>query len=531
MQINDPELQKKAKKIKNEIERLIEQGLLGDAEEALDNYDEIVWDAESYSMRAIIKIMQNRNDDAENILLNALEKDPFDFDLNYNLGYLFEQKGLHLKALETYEKALFNINSSDKQKTAMEAIYNLEKSFCNIIQNQLEDKLAEGSFEGNGVNLHLMYDSIYCERYITFINGQFDNKKHLFIIMCDDKDTELKYVHTNSHNVIKMSIFEDIEELIQYMNKSSKVFIHYLFDYICELMCKFDIKSPTYWIVWGGDIYNYIDTNLFDEHTVKLLESIGYKISTTVNKDNIKNFYRKSAIRKINYILANIEGDIGEFGKIKENYITVAKHLPFIYPNPIDLNLLDQCINDDSSISHLKNGYKYMVLVGNSSSAGNNHIDILYKMSKIESKDFCIVMPLSYGGIDKYVNKLIKEGKRLFGERFIPITDFLSPEEYFCLLKQVDIAIFNHNRQQAFGNMIALFCLGKKIYIKTNTTLYPLLRMLNIDIYDVSDLDNASIENVVRYSDNSANNNKKNILDIYNDKTALNYSKNVFDNL
>ena len=42
----------------------------------------------------------------------------------------------------------------------------------------------------------------------------------------------------------------------------------------------------------------------------------------------------------------------------------------------------------------------------------------------------------------------------------LPLSDYLK------ILGKIDIAIFNHERQQAVGNITSLLGLGKKVYIK-----------------------------------------------------------------
>lgn len=60
----------------------------------------------------------------------------------------------------------------------------------------------------------------------------------------------------------------------------------------------------------------------------------------------------------------------------------------------------------------------------------------------------------------------------MFGDRFIPIFDYLTPADYARLLNSVHVAVFNFNRQQGTGNIEILGYLGKKIYIRSDTTLW-----------------------------------------------------------
>jgi len=44
----------------------------------------------------------------------------------------------------------------------------------------------------------------------------------------------------------------------------------------------------------------------------------------------------------------------------------------------------------------------------------------------------------------------------IFREKFKPLVDFIPFDEYLNLLAKVDIAIFNHKRQQTMGNITTL---------------------------------------------------------------------------
>ncbi len=527
MEINDSDVLNKMKLIKGKIEKLIEQGLIKDAREALDNYGKIIPnDADACSMRAVIEIMENNKNEAESILIKALKEYPFNFDLNYNLGYLYEQKGLYLKALEKYENALFGNEIKEKKSIAMDAINNLEVQYKDEIQSQLNDTAAykEKVSDNDKLNLHIMYDSQYCDKFIQFVNRKFDSKRHLFIITSDDC-SELKYVHVEGiDNIRVLSIPKDINELLRYINISSKIFIHYLFDYFCQIICLYNINRPIYWIVWGGDLYNYIGVNLYDKLTDEYLTLKGYNNNFALVNNPI-SYLRKSAIRKIDFILTGLENADMDYITLKNNYITCAKRMPFMYPNPVDFFLLEKNTYVREKIT-LKNRYKHVIFGGNSANPSNNHLEILHMLKTKKSEDFCILMPLSYGADNWYVDYIINEGKKMFGERFLPLTGYLSPKDYYGILRQIDIAIFNHNRQQAVGSIIALLYLGKKVYIKDSITTYSFLKELGLTVFNINELS----ENDFLKLDNHLDlKNKQVILEQFNDMSILKNLKSCFD--
>ncbi|GAH80465.1 unnamed protein product, partial [marine sediment metagenome] len=152
---------------------------------------------------------------------------------------------------------------------------------------------------------------------------------------------------------------------------------------------------------------------------------------------------RKKVIKKLDYVISAHLGDIRLF---KKYYKTKAECLfQNIYTNPIDLQKIDKNINFEKKIYKFRKNGNKLLLLGNSGSPSNNHLDLMIRLSEMKKQNFKIICPLSYGP-PTYINKIVEKGKNLFGERFIPLLKFLKPDIYFSILKQIDIAVMYHNR-------------------------------------------------------------------------------------
>ena len=87
----------------------------------------------------------------------------------------------------------------------------------------------------------------------------------------------------------------------------------------------------------------------------------------------------------------------------------------------------------------------------------NNHLDalkFLYSRSEKDAGHKTLIMPLSYGGSDKYVSEVKTLGGRLFGKDIVCLEGFLSKDDYFNLLAECEAALFFNIRSQAAGNII-----------------------------------------------------------------------------
>ncbi len=133
------------------------------------------------------------------------------------------------------------------------------------------------------------------------------------------------------------------------------------------------------------------------------------------------------------------------------------------------------------------------IQIGNSATSTNNHMRIFEKLQKYKDENINIFAPLSYGE-KEYAEMVIRKGKELFGDKFIPLTEFMPFERYLEFLSEIDIAIFAHNRQQGMGNIITLTGMGKRVYMRSDITPWQLFRDIGVKVYDIEDLDLTPID-------------------------------------
>ncbi|MDE6435191.1 MAG: TDP-N-acetylfucosamine:lipid II N-acetylfucosaminyltransferase, partial [Lachnospiraceae bacterium] len=82
---------------------------------------------------------------------------------------------------------------------------------------------------------------------------------------------------------------------------------------------------------------------------------------------------------------------------------------------------------------------------------------------------------------------------------FVALTEFMEKDKYIELLATCDVAILNNNRQQALGNIWILINLGKKIFIRDDTPMWPYFKNLGVNIFDISKIQNLTFEQFVAY--------------------------------
>lgn len=118
-------------KVKESISELINTNNIKDAKLLIEEYQSIIEeDFEISSMKAVISIMENKLEDAESILITALKSFSDNFDLTYNLAYVYDQMDNKQKALYFYKKAVNLVSELPIAVDINIRIESLEKELC-----------------------------------------------------------------------------------------------------------------------------------------------------------------------------------------------------------------------------------------------------------------------------------------------------------------------------------------------------------------------------------------------------------------
>ncbi|WLR55469.1 TDP-N-acetylfucosamine:lipid II N-acetylfucosaminyltransferase [Mesobacillus subterraneus] len=322
-------------------------------------------------------------------------------------------------------------------------------------------------------HFHFVGTEKFTEPYIKFINLNFNGKEHGF--HCVESNTP-NYMKESFGNFFKYRNVWN-KSLIRQLYRADKVYIHGLFDFRIIALFFFQpwLLQKCHWIIWGADLYTY-------------------RQSRKNMKSKIKEAIRAFIIKRFGNIVTLVKGD---YKLVQKWYRTNANYYHGAYINPISQSYLDSL----PQISE-KSDDVFIIQIGNSADIANKHIEALRKIVKFRDENIQIFVPLSYG--DKtYQEQVIREGKKLFGHKFKALTEFLPPEEYSAYLNEIDIAIFNNDRQQALGNIYALLYLNKKVYIRSDTAMWEHFKeKFDIDMNDFLSVDNINFDDFTKRANN-----------------------------
>lgn len=326
---------------------------------------------------------------------------------------------------------------------------------------------------------HVFPKSQFTEGYIKFINNNFDSAEHVFVLYTNKK-FELPQELYSLHNVIDYDT-KNMIWLVTLLSRAEKIFLHNLSVNIYELLMLYTLRWLTHkviWVVWGGDLYCYRDPK-------------------TSMMDKFVEWVRKGVIRQIPMIATLTDGD---YELAKRWYGVRAKHVRVNYCDEKEIRIFQE-------LSHKSKGHsgETYILVGNSATKTNRHLEAFERIAKYKHESIRVYVPLSYGDME-YAVEVAKKGKEIFGDKFYPIMDFMTQEDYFGLLNEMDVGIFNNDRQQAIGNIIALLFLGKKLYLRDDTSMWD--EWVNKEkylIHCIGDIDKESYSEFILMNQNEIN--------------------------
>lgn len=255
---------------------------------------------------------------------------------------------------------------------------------------------------------------------------------------------------------------------LQILGKAEKVIYTGVFNRKILIYMPKIILHKSYFHFWGGDFYSFRDPA---ENPQEAIE---------------RKVFRERLIQ-CGGIINLIEEEWPKMRKIL--------HLPEDVPHFSAPMRGDPDQKIDFS-KYVKQDHVLRITVGNSATKENRHLEAFEYLRHVQGPDVEISCPLSYGEPD-YARKVIQAGRKIFGSRFRPITQFMPYEEYIQYLANCDVGIMNHNRQQAGGNIYLLLQLGKKVYIDSSTSLAEAYRRRGVTLYDVHDIENENIEELM----------------------------------
>lgn len=322
--------------------------------------------------------------------------------------------------------------------------------------------------------LHLVRDDKFLDEMLPFWDS-FSKIESLYVLI-QRKSYQTRWIKSRE----RLMICHNKLEFMQLISDVDAIYIHALtadkYNFV-KLVPK-GIKVILW--AWGDDIYEskfslkpILPLKLYKEETLRWVNSISddwKKRIKTIMHYCFRCYYsslQQKVLERLDYIqtVLPIEYDL-----LKQKYGFSAKPL---------INRMVYHYNTEE----ISTGKGY-ILLGNSATCTNNHIDVLKKLYFARNRT--IIIPLNYG--DMNYKEFVKSNDVLSDFSDIRILDsFLPLGEYKEIINSCSIAIFGMIRQQAIGNVIICLFKGLKVFLYKDSIIYKSLIRDGFLVYTIED--------------------------------------------
>lgn len=337
-----------------------------------------------------------------------------------------------------------------------------------------------------------MYKLLHIHNNVTFawdsnkfLNENLNNE----ILFIGDTNEEL--VARLKKLPITFKIFNktDVNTIIKYANQFDGIVFYNLDEIKVQILLHINSKIKTFLRFFGYELYGIRAENFLSVltwsyeikpkasflSTVKMVyHFLKRKLKVALNEEYlIKADNQKVVYRKLDAVLMINEFEYNELSKL------------FYLPKLIEL----QFTNHENETHEFKvfEQKENKIIIGNSGSRWNNHIDILNiisnhnNMHSIEFKLF-----FSYGTESIYSQNVKRIAEEI--ENVSLIEDFLKKDEFEAVYSLAAALVINSYRQHAVGNIITAIKYGCKIYLSDKSSTYHWLTSKGFIIAEIDDL-------------------------------------------
>ncbi|NML40386.1 TDP-N-acetylfucosamine:lipid II N-acetylfucosaminyltransferase [Chitinophaga sp. G-6-1-13] len=384
------------------------------------------------------------------------------------------------------------------------------------------------------MNYHLMVDEKFINDFITDAENAAPGN-NMYII--DNWKTNARFV-TSTLAVFTPFYTPAFYAILKKVTDKDKVFVHWASDQAIEAVLSLPSNITTGLFFWGGDvveipssrfkktIYGPLSLPYFEKNEERpklklnplrpkrMITSFAQRFFNYKGADRKTTLTRELFFKRLNLFLhwGNLD-----FEWVRKHYTTGAVHEYFFYEFGTKISEEEQQL-----IEATKDTQTTTIMLGNSDTITNNHLEALQALSAYKDEPIKLVIPLSYGN-KKYGNLIENEAIRIFGkDKIMALRSFLKRDEYYKLLAKVDVAVMFQFRLQAVGNVIALLYRRKKIFLHSHSTFYQFLKTNDVTIFDSKEIGKMDFKQFIAPTDQQTI--EKNIINIdklYNDEEKM----------
>lgn len=369
--------------------------------------------------------------------------------------------------------------------------------------------------------LHLIKDHQVIERSLGMFEEIFPKQNEVLIFGPNNE-----YKHLDAHKDCSLVNKNNIESIIKNYDFTE---VKYVICHYMELdMIDFILSIPkgihVCWEIYGYDLYNqfleplgykiyytnpsrYYDWHPFLQTYFKEIFNLALEIKGYKYKSRFQlNSLFKRLTQRVNSVGVCCMGDL----RVLEKYSKMK--FPFFIMSNYSLK---ETLGDLYEAEFTQGG---KIMVANSASFSNNHLYVLKLFKKKDNTRLSVIMPLSYGGTQRYRQDVIDSYKQVFKNNIEFLLNYIPLHEYNKIFLDLNAMIMPAWRQESIGTIIMGFYLGIKVFMSEKSPLYHSFKDLGFVLYTIEGKEFDRIEEPLSLNIRQLN---KNLLCTYFDETTI----------
>lgn len=339
--------------------------------------------------------------------------------------------------------------------------------------------------------VHIINHDKFTSGYVNFMYHEMTQWEHTFLFLeggphiDEEEGMQILRLRSYSQLLTDASIRRKLHECDRIVVDGVFGVENYLFFYPKK------VWEKTLLYFWGGDFYQY--------SSVKKLHFSEIRRNFRLLSKWLHKQLFTACTRKCRGWIFLIPGDADAFREI------IGGDRPaWTARMPQDPN---RAIDRKALRGRARSADRCRILVGNSATASNHHREIFELLARYPREQLEVLVPLSYGNEPAYQQQVLREGRELLGEAFHPLTALMDKRTYVEFLADVDVGIFNNDRQQGMGNINILHSLGRKVYLRENTAMWQHYTRMGYRVFPVSALPGLSLAALTAFPEEDAQHN------------------------
>lgn len=333
--------------------------------------------------------------------------------------------------------------------------------------------------------LHIAKD----DKFFDPTYSHFENDERLYnsaVLLVDSMQYTFKYIK-NTESVKLLANKSAIME--EFSGPYDVIYFHSIRPELYSLIKYIPKDKIVIWWCWGYELYltkmgmpPLISLPLYKSLTQNYIKSLKKSFTKEIKEIIKKTITGRFWVRQRNKFISRVDYFQPvlpvEYSLMKKNRNFRAKEF---YPNRETTGLL----YDEKIIIGKGN-----ILLGNSASYENNHLDVWSKICDRVPSDVEVIVPLSYGikTYADYLSKILGNS----GKKLRILLSFMPKEEYFSLLDSCSFAVFGVIRQQSMGNIYYCLQRGMKVFMYRDSLVYKALVDTGFVLFAIEDINEES---------------------------------------